>query len=379
MAGHLTPSFASSLAARIYIIRDARQLNALRGLPEFSDTKNNGRILSAEVGFRLVNKRDQFGVCIRGSGIYSDDLFLIFRGTEGGFDWVTDFRFGVNVSATGSMVHAGFNQTFNSMLNDLASFISQQKGIKTIHCIGHSLGGAVANLAAAWASKTYSKKIKLYTFGAPRVGFGSVGFTTSLTTNIGADNIYRVYHDSDPVPMLPLFPYFHAPTKGHAYNIPYGGTVVFAAHEISSYTGSIGGREEWTSLFRPEPKMSASSVKQWLKSDRPESINNRSTWEKLNGAIGFVAHAILAKVAFGFAAGLTVADYLAMILRKGIELVTDTAEWVYLLVRKMMKILGMKVVETMEELTMQLLRLVLNRIAKRIYAEAKKAINRIIS
>jgi len=50
------------------------------------------------------------------------DVFLIFRGTTKGVDWVTDARMGLNVSSTGSLVHSGFNQTFNSMKSEMAQF-----------------------------------------------------------------------------------------------------------------------------------------------------------------------------------------------------------------------------------------------------------------
>jgi thioesterase domain-containing protein len=45
-------------------------------------------------------------------------------------------------------VHIGFNQTFNNMLPEIKDFLKNNKPEGQIHCIGHSLGGPVASLAA---------------------------------------------------------------------------------------------------------------------------------------------------------------------------------------------------------------------------------------
>ncbi|MCP4338671.1 MAG: hypothetical protein GY799_07215 [Desulfobulbaceae bacterium] len=73
--------------------------------------------------------------------------------------------------------------------------------MQTIHCIGHSLGGAVATLAAHWVKRTTYKYVELYTFGAPKPGFE--GFAKSFTTLLEQKNVHRVYHSTDPVPMVP--------------------------------------------------------------------------------------------------------------------------------------------------------------------------------
>ncbi|MEJ2743634.1 MAG: lipase family protein, partial [Gammaproteobacteria bacterium] len=210
---------------------------------EFSQKITNNKILTAEIGSRLINTRDAFGVCARGAEQYANDIFFIFRGTTGGHygaDIVTDLRMGLTICSSGSFVHSGFNQTFSSMIPDLACFMASQRQVRTIHCIGHSLGGAVATLAADWASEHYNAAIKLYTFGAPRVGFGITGFASKLTTKLSVNNIYRVYHDTDPVPMVPVFPYVHAPTKGMDYCLHYGGLVIHPpAHFMDGYVQSV--------------------------------------------------------------------------------------------------------------------------------------------
>ncbi|MGH1485610.1 MAG: lipase family protein [Cellvibrionaceae bacterium] len=376
--GNVSSGLAAKLAKEVYVVRNEFRLKTFLSMPEFSSKGSDKNVLTAKVGSRLINARDNFGLCARGSGEYENDLFLIFRGTTGanyGADIVTDLRTGLNVCSTGSAVHSGFNHAFNSLRDQLADFISKQSGVQTIHCIGHSLGGAVANLAADWASSTYGKKVRLYTFGSPRVGCGAGGFSDKLTTKLKTENIYRVFHGTDPVPMVPLFPFFHAPTVGHPCYLPYGGLVINPkAHFMDNYESSVGDKP-WDELRRPQPSFSSSALKLWLKSDSVENAHSSTFWEKLNHAAAFVVQTVLARVAVPVVAGLTVADYLAMILQKGLEAGAEIAGWVLFLIRKMMRMLGMKLVETAEDITTQILRLVLNRVTKKINNQVKNAIS----
>src|SRR5690554_3962784 len=124
---------------------------------------------------------------------FQNDAFLIFRGTVPaanlGADVVTDLRIGLDYSNAGHIVHSGFNQTFTSMIPSIQSFLDTHNITGRVHCVGHSLGGAVATLAAEWISANRSNAVKLYTFGAPKVGFA--GFSKNLTDRIKAENIDR--------------------------------------------------------------------------------------------------------------------------------------------------------------------------------------------
>ncbi|RNE96141.1 lipase, partial [Trypanosoma rangeli] len=73
---------------------------------------------------------------------------------------------------------------------------------------GHSLGGAMAELAAAeFASRPYASgavpRIELYTFGAPRVGNTEFANWIVALFCSGGHEVYRVTHMRDPVPHLP--------------------------------------------------------------------------------------------------------------------------------------------------------------------------------
>src|SRR5690625_5942183 len=101
------------------------------------------------------------------------------------------------------------NTGLNAFFNELPTVTGK------VHCIGHSLGGAVATLAADCVARNRPNPVRLCTFGAPRVG-GNF-FARSCTNLVGEENIMRVFHTTDPVPMMPIFPYTHAPTRGPAY------------------------------------------------------------------------------------------------------------------------------------------------------------------
>ncbi|MEJ2741840.1 MAG: hypothetical protein P8176_04980 [Gammaproteobacteria bacterium] len=112
----LPASLVVELADDIYGVYRSDDVRIFLARKEFSQQIAGSRILKAEVGTRLINTRDAFGVCARGSGQYANDLFLMFRGTTGsnyGADIFTDLRTGLNVGVTGALVHSGFNHAFN--------------------------------------------------------------------------------------------------------------------------------------------------------------------------------------------------------------------------------------------------------------------------
>ena len=53
---------------------------------------------------------------------------------------------------------------------DKVNSLTKKYPSASIWVTGHSLGGAIANLAAVEIKQTFGKEITLYTFEAPRVG-----------------------------------------------------------------------------------------------------------------------------------------------------------------------------------------------------------------
>jgi len=374
------PGHIARLASTVYLVKRVADLPLTLKPPYFDVKPTSARLITAERGFRLINRRDAFAIFARGSGDHGKKLFAVFRGTETsnyGVDIITDLRAALAVSATGETVHAGFNQTFNSLRDDLQAFVDDHQDTTEIHCVGHSLGGAIATLAASWLAANSHKKINLYTFGCPRVGYGSSGLATHLPNALGVDNIKRVYHGTDPVTMVPVFPFAHAPHNGRAYYLPYTGIVINpAAHRMDNYIVSVGGNS-WRSLYRPHPfSASEQTIEHWLQSERVDNLAEASVWEKINTALAWILQKLLILPQAAVVGALTLADQLAMMLQKGLILGGKVGNWTFQLIRRLMRSLGMKVVDALEELTISIIRLVLNRVLGRIANEVKKALRR---
>lgn len=99
---------------------------------------------------------------------------------------------------------------------------------------GHSLGGAVATLAAAYL-RAAGTPVDLYTYGSPRVG--NDAFANFVSGQAGLET--RVTHLDDPVPRLPplLFSYRHTSPE---YWLSDGGatTTAYSVSDVKVCAGS---------------------------------------------------------------------------------------------------------------------------------------------
>ena len=173
----ISPSISASLARDVYALTDIDTLdeayfslgNAYRNLFSFSDAN---LLKGKSGGPGMMKCRTAFGFNLVGKGPFDGQLFVLFRGTHYLADWLTNVNATVSRSACGELVHDGFNQSFLSMKSQLISFFNTipKQNIKAVHCIGHSLGGALATICADWVAKSYGYKPYLYTYGSPRVG-----------------------------------------------------------------------------------------------------------------------------------------------------------------------------------------------------------------
>lgn len=386
----LRPQEAAGFADKVYAI-NATQTRAgallLKDLlkDKIFSQKNTASSLTATVGGNLLlSAMDGFGLCTMGGKGYEGDLFLIFRGTttaNNKADFVTDGNIGLISSSTGQMVHVGFNNTFTSMLPQIRTFLAKNKVTGTVHCIGHSLGGAVASLAADWLKKKAGKSVKLYTFGAPRVG--TYFFAKSTTDNLKVENIHRVYHKTDPVPMVALFPFMQAPYNSNGHFIE-SSELVFsgAAHKMGKYVESVRSKS-WTALnsVPDEPYNVEWAIEQWLNSKRYTSADSHTFLRWAESALIYV----LKKIGISVVAALqgavmgvaTLADKLAYILSKGIDLADNISYWVVRFMRRIMQALGMKVAASKEELTRGVIRTALLRLTRKNYDNAQRAIRKL--
>jgi len=380
---NLKPKVAAELAKDIYLVQSEQFIKVFLTRNEFSQAKSGSKQLNAVVGSRLINTRDGFGVCAMGGDKYENELFLIFRGStnaNSNADWVSNARIGVASSKTGSPVHLGFNHIFNSMLPQIQSFLKDAKQIKSVHCIGHSLGGAVASLAADWIKSNRGVPVKLYTFGAPKPGMTL--FASRLSQKLGKNNIFRAYHPTDPVPMIPLYPFVHPPMPGFGHYIPFGESVISKdAHNIGKYVESVKDFD-WGHLERRRPPYSIEhAVEQWLKSKSPVTASSPHIWQWINEAIIYILKKTFGAAAAIFHSGfiglVTVADTIAYMFLKGIEISNAIGQWVLLLMSKIIQVLGLRKVKEVESLDQTLMRNIMLKLIEKTNQEAKNVIQKI--
>lgn len=115
---------------------------------------------------------------------------LVFRGTCGFEGWLSNFKAILTGWSEGGSVHRGFKTDFLGLWQKIESILC--KIDLPLYFTGHSLGGALAILAA---SMFPAKAV--YTFGAPKTG-DSV-FADSLKNA----RIYRFENDRDIVTTVP--------------------------------------------------------------------------------------------------------------------------------------------------------------------------------
>lgn len=164
-------------------------------------------------GASSVSPRTRMGYVIHGTGARRSEVLITFRGSNRKSDYfLIDPAAALGTSPNGFAVHGGFAKVFQSCLPDIERILYEvfhEKPFHTVHCTGHSMGGALATLAAEYFINTHRTPY-LYTFGAPRVGL--LPHTNYMKRHMG-DRIYRYYYAGDLVTWLPMFPYVHLPGK----------------------------------------------------------------------------------------------------------------------------------------------------------------------
>ncbi len=88
---------------------------------------------------------------------------LVFRGTHDLRDWLTNLTLTWTDWPSGGVVHSGFKQAFDAVWPSVATALGALPD--PLFMTGHSLGGALATLAAS-----VHRPAGLVTFGCPRVG-----------------------------------------------------------------------------------------------------------------------------------------------------------------------------------------------------------------
>jgi triacylglycerol lipase len=168
------------------------------GAPTVAEEANRNELKRRlEAGsFRLVRvfSKDQAFLAVR-EGYFA---VLVFRGTEGKELLETDLNLRlVPLSGiSGVMVHCGFLEAFSHCKTEIEAAVNESvPSTLAFYITGHSLGGALAQIASAALNR--DNLAACYTFGSPRVG------TAGLDEQIKCPH-YRVINNWDLVPGLPL-------------------------------------------------------------------------------------------------------------------------------------------------------------------------------
>lgn len=327
-----------------------------------------------------IKYRTAFGFTLIGKGPLIGNAFIIFRGTHYVADWLTDGNVAVTSSTTGKSVHDGFNRTFKSMEPQLMQFMDSvaKHSIHSIHCIGHSLGGALATLCGEWIKTVYKRKSYIYTFGSPRVGMHS--FAKDCTSGVGSHNIFRVYHKTDIVPCVPTWPFFHVPVTGKDYFLYSPGIIPLGEyHKMKNYVKSVSNYAGWSGLtYQPTIAKNEESIKRWLQEDGPGGLTMMAM-DWLEGAIKWVLEKVFKGALWilsnAFSTTFTLMDKIAYLMHRGIELAGEASQWVLFLVKKILKILGMADNVEMIDLNLWFLRSVFERLMHRVNMYVKDALS----
>jgi triacylglycerol lipase len=352
MTTNLTPAIAAKIASDVYKLNDVDELDILRkDTSEMRDKKfgifDNFTLANIDAnrftgssGNNFWRVQSSFGYIANGCASRPNELLIAIRGTDTLADIVTDLCQSMRLAPSNYPVHSGFKTTFDSFQPMLHQFLSRKSNVVAAHVVGHSLGGALATIVADYLS---GMKIdtKLYTFGCPRVG--EFGFSHSLTRRLGSENIFRVHHTSDPISMVPLFPFFHLPFDDGGFLLPFGAFVSGDAHRMQTYIASVG-KNEWDGLRKLAPA-SYVNVPAWLAHAASDGSDIKMYSAQVLWMITTCLHWILKQVANlvagSFVLGVsTVLDTLARTLHLGLLASVDISGYVKNLMIAILKFLG---------------------------------------
>jgi predicted lipase len=155
----------------------------------------------------------------------ADEIIVLFRGSRFWEDFIVDFQFlpkkenyVSEIRKSDFLVHTGFDNLldtpsspphderppFDQLMEHLEPLLQENNGRK-LYFTGHSLGGALAVLAANRVDAKYPDRIEaVYTFGQPAVG--GRGFYDNYRLH---DRTYRYCSGVDIVTFFPPFFYKH--------------------------------------------------------------------------------------------------------------------------------------------------------------------------
>ncbi|KAH9116853.1 hypothetical protein AeMF1_009256 [Aphanomyces euteiches] len=134
--------------------------------------------------------------------VFADDtrLILAFRGTYSTKNAYTDLAYNfvspnddAAWAAPDVRVHAGFWTAYLSVRDQVIGAVKEHCAGREIFCTGHSLGGALATIAAVDVAATIWRPVTMYNYGSPRVG----NHAFAREFNSFVEVAFRVVNDGD--------------------------------------------------------------------------------------------------------------------------------------------------------------------------------------
>lgn len=142
---------------------------------------------------------------------------LVFRGSDEPIDWLSNLGVDLNRWVGAGHVHEGFRDAFETVWPEIEQALNEDDS--PVYYAGHSLGAAMATLAAARRSPR-----ALYTYGSPLVG------DKIFVESLAGVRAYRIVNNRDVVTTLPpLLGYHHA---GDLHYITHDGDVMVNPDDI---------------------------------------------------------------------------------------------------------------------------------------------------
>lgn len=182
-------------------------------------------------------------------------IYVVFRGTQTIAEWLDNVQFPQEIFdfvTDGGKTHQGFTSVYESIHDTVVTTVNElidSDTYTTLYVTGHSLGGALAVLAALELWERTALEPIMYNFAAPRVG--DPAFRQRYRDAVS--NSWRIVNTHDVVPILPPttviafdgiapreFSYQHVLTEneitfGTAINDPLDVLNIGTNHDVCTY------------------------------------------------------------------------------------------------------------------------------------------------
>jgi triacylglycerol lipase len=376
----LSPGTAAEAARATYETRFSKNLYAAAGsMGAFGQSFDiaNGTMIRGVSGMGPISSETGFGFIANGRNTRETELLIAIRGTESNHDWLTNIRLAGTRGPSGHTVHRGFWMLAQGILEQVNRALDSYSPT-SVHVTGHSLGGATATLVAdAIRLSSGRQNVKLYTFGAPRAGVEL--HTRHLTSSLGSQNIFRAYHHTDPVPMVPVFPYSHVPHEDKAYLMNGPGMLIsLAAHDMANYKTSVGaGGWSGVPIMRDTGFDSMEQAAGWLDSagSLSGSMLSGRILRMIMSALSWILRKVGHLTGYAILGGSTIVDYIARLLYSGVLVNVEISYLIGRLMAAALSFVGRTAVAG-ANMTVAFFRYVLDLLFRMVSTMASRAIDR---